>query len=108
MQEEPMTRQLTKQIFGVPSTETASRIDDSDATNAACAATYRYHAGNHRAVLKFSEKSARDHSASSIFAIIASAFWRRSSIYASTAASRISLSKLRSSAFETTIATILR
>ena len=51
---------------------------------------------------------ARDHSASSIFAIILSAFCRRSSMYASTAASRISLSKLRSSAFETIIATILR
>ena len=47
-------------------------------------------------------------SASSIFAIILSAFCRRSSMNASTAASRISLSKLRSSAFETTIATILR
>jgi hypothetical protein len=37
-----MTRQLSKQIFGVPSLETASRIDDSDATNAACAASYRF------------------------------------------------------------------
>jgi hypothetical protein len=33
---------LTKQIFGMPSIETASRIDDSDATNAACAASYRF------------------------------------------------------------------
>jgi hypothetical protein len=37
-----MTRKLSKQIFGVPSTETASRIDDSDATNAACAAHFRF------------------------------------------------------------------
>jgi hypothetical protein len=37
-----MTRQLSKQIFGMPSTETASRIDDSDATNAACAAHFRF------------------------------------------------------------------
>jgi hypothetical protein len=37
-----MTRQLSKQIFGALSTKTASRIDDSDATNAACAASYRF------------------------------------------------------------------
>jgi hypothetical protein len=37
-----MSKQLTKQIFGVPSLETASRIDDSDAANAACAAHFRF------------------------------------------------------------------
>jgi hypothetical protein len=37
-----MNKHMTKQTFGVPSLETASRIDDSDATNAACAAHFRY------------------------------------------------------------------
>ena len=37
-----MTRALQKQIFGMPSLETATRIDDSDATNAACAAHFRF------------------------------------------------------------------
>jgi hypothetical protein len=37
-----MNKHMTKQIFGALSTETASRIDDSDATNAACAASYRF------------------------------------------------------------------
>jgi hypothetical protein len=37
-----MTRQLSKQSFGMPSAETASRIDDSDAANAACAAHFRF------------------------------------------------------------------
>jgi hypothetical protein len=37
-----MSKALQKQIFGMPSTETASRIDDSDATNAACAAHFRF------------------------------------------------------------------
>jgi hypothetical protein len=32
------------ELFGVPSVETATRIDDSDAANAACAAQYRYSA----------------------------------------------------------------
>jgi hypothetical protein len=39
-----MSKALQKQIFGMPSCETASRIDDSDATNAACAASYRFSA----------------------------------------------------------------
>ncbi|MFZ0494985.1 MAG: hypothetical protein WBG11_14600 [Methylocella sp.] len=39
-----MTRQVSKpNIFGVPSIEVGARIDDSDATNAACAASYRFH-----------------------------------------------------------------
>jgi hypothetical protein len=37
-----MAKQLSKQVFGIPSLETASRIDDSDAANAACAAQYRF------------------------------------------------------------------
>ena len=37
-----MSKALQKQIFSVPSLETASRIDDSDATNAACAAHFRF------------------------------------------------------------------
>ncbi|MDQ6704025.1 MAG: hypothetical protein M3Z96_13540 [Pseudomonadota bacterium] len=37
-------QQLSRQAFGIPSIETASRIDDSDAANAACAANYRYQA----------------------------------------------------------------
>jgi hypothetical protein len=37
-----MNKHMTKQVFGVPSLETATRIDDSDATNAACAAHFRF------------------------------------------------------------------
>ena len=37
-----MPKALQKQILGMPSIETASRIDDSDATNAACAAHFRF------------------------------------------------------------------
>jgi len=37
-----MAKQLTKPSFGVPSLETATRIDDSDAANAACAAHFRF------------------------------------------------------------------
>jgi hypothetical protein len=37
-----MPKALQKQIFDMPSLETASRIDDSDATNAACAADFRF------------------------------------------------------------------
>jgi hypothetical protein len=59
MQEEPMTRQLTKQIFGVPSTETASRIDDSDATNAACAASYRFNSRMRELEAQFEAKASR-------------------------------------------------
>jgi hypothetical protein len=33
-----MNKQVAKQIFGIPSLATASAIDDSDATHAACAA----------------------------------------------------------------------
>jgi hypothetical protein len=35
---------IQRQVFGVPSLGTASRIDDSDAANAACAAQYRFQA----------------------------------------------------------------
>jgi hypothetical protein len=36
-----MNKQITKQIFGVPTLETASRIDDVDKTTALTAANYR-------------------------------------------------------------------
>ena len=51
---------------------------------------------------------ARDHWGSRIFAICAAAFCRRSSINCNNSSPRMSLSKLKSSAFETIIATILR
>lgn len=39
------SKTITKpSLFGVPTLETATRIDDSDATNAACAANYRFQA----------------------------------------------------------------
>ena len=37
-----MAKSLTKPVFGVPSLETAGRIDDNDAANAACAAHFRF------------------------------------------------------------------
>jgi hypothetical protein len=37
-----MMKTLTKSVFGVPSLETATRIDDSDAVNAACSANFRF------------------------------------------------------------------
>jgi hypothetical protein len=37
-------KQNVAKAFGMPSLETASRIDDSDAANAACAAHYRFQA----------------------------------------------------------------
>jgi hypothetical protein len=37
-----MNKAIQKQIFGVPSLETATRIDNSDATCAAQAANYRF------------------------------------------------------------------
>jgi hypothetical protein len=44
-------------IFGVPSLETASRIDDSDAANAACAAKYRFQARMHELTAQFETKA---------------------------------------------------
>jgi hypothetical protein len=52
-----MTRQLSKQIFGVPSTETASRIDDSDAANAACAAHFRFNSRMRELEAQFENKA---------------------------------------------------
>jgi hypothetical protein len=52
-----MTRQLSKQIFGMPSIETASRIDDSDATNAACAASYRFNSRMRELEAQFETKA---------------------------------------------------
>jgi hypothetical protein len=57
MQEDEMTRQLSKPIFGMPSLETASRIDDSDATNAACAASYRFNARMRELEAQFEAKA---------------------------------------------------
>jgi hypothetical protein len=37
-----MKQTVATKPFGVPSTETATRIDDSDAANAACAAHFRF------------------------------------------------------------------
>jgi hypothetical protein len=56
-EDEPMTRQLSKQVFGVPSLETASRIDDSDATNAACGAHYRFQARMRELEAQFETKA---------------------------------------------------
>jgi hypothetical protein len=58
-----MTRQLSKQIFGALSTETASRIDDSDATNAACAASYRFNARMRELETQFEAKASELRSA---------------------------------------------
>ena len=52
-----MTRQLSKQVFGVPSTETASRIDDSDAANAACAAHFRFNSRMRELEAQFENKA---------------------------------------------------
>jgi hypothetical protein len=62
-EDEPMTRQLPKQIFGMPSTETASRIDDSDATNAACAAHFRFTARMRELEVQFEAKASELRSA---------------------------------------------
>jgi hypothetical protein len=52
-----MSKQLTKQIFGVPSLETASRIDDSDAANAACAAHFRFNSRMRELEAQFETKA---------------------------------------------------
>jgi hypothetical protein len=52
-----MTRQLSKQIFGMPSLETSSRIDDSDATNAACAAHFRFNSRMRELETQFEAKA---------------------------------------------------
>jgi hypothetical protein len=56
-EDEPVTKQLSKQIFGTPSCETVSRIDDSDATNAACAASYRFNASMRELEAQFEAKA---------------------------------------------------
>lgn len=50
-------KQTVAKTFGVPSIETASRIDDSDATNAACAAHYRYTARMRQLEAEFEAKA---------------------------------------------------
>jgi hypothetical protein len=52
-----MNKHITKQTFGVPSLETATRIDDSDATNAACAAHFRYSARMRELEAQFEAKA---------------------------------------------------
>jgi hypothetical protein len=52
-----MNKHLAKPIFGVPSTETAARIDDSDATNAACAAHFRFNARMRELEAQFEAKA---------------------------------------------------
>jgi hypothetical protein len=64
MQEgDPMARQLSKQIFGMPSIETASWIEDSDATNAACAAHFRFTARMRELEQQFEAKASELRSA---------------------------------------------
>jgi hypothetical protein len=43
--------------FGIPSLQTASRIDDSDATNAATAAAYRFNARMRELEAQFEQKA---------------------------------------------------
>jgi hypothetical protein len=52
-----MNRKVSKQIFGVPSCETVSLIDDSDATNAACAAHFRFSARMRELEAQFEAKA---------------------------------------------------
>ena len=49
--------QLSNKTFGVPSIETASRIDDSDAANAACSAHYRFQARMRQLESEFEAKA---------------------------------------------------
>jgi hypothetical protein len=53
-----MNKHLTKQAFGVPSVETASRIDNSDKVSALYAAGYRYDARVREIELQFEAKVA--------------------------------------------------
>jgi hypothetical protein len=53
-----MNKHLTKQAFGVPSVETASRIDASDRVSALHAAGYRYNARVREIELQFEAKIA--------------------------------------------------
>jgi hypothetical protein len=58
-----MSKALQKQIFGALSTETASRIDDSDATNAACAAHFRFNTRMRELEAQFEAKASELRSA---------------------------------------------
>jgi hypothetical protein len=51
-----MNKHLTKQAFGVPPVETASRIDNSDKVSALHAAGYRYDARVREIELQFEAK----------------------------------------------------
>lgn len=50
-------KQTVAKTFGVPSLETASRIDDSDAANAACAAHYPFTARMCELEAQFEQKA---------------------------------------------------
>jgi hypothetical protein len=54
-----MNKHVTRQqpIFGTPSCETVSRIDDSDGVNAALAATYRFDARMYELRSQFEAKA---------------------------------------------------
>ena len=58
-----MAKSLTKPVFGVPSIETASRIDDSDAANSACAAHFRFQTRMRELEAQFEAKAAELRSA---------------------------------------------
>jgi hypothetical protein len=58
-----MNKHLTPKAFGVPSLETATRIDDSDATNAACAAHFRFNARMRELEQQFEVKASEVRSA---------------------------------------------
>jgi hypothetical protein len=53
-----MNKNLTKQTFGMPSVETASRIDASDRVSALHAAGYRYDSRAREIELQFEAKIA--------------------------------------------------
>jgi hypothetical protein len=53
-----MNKQITRQAFGVPSVETAGRIDNSDRVSALHAAGYRYDARVREIELQFEAKVA--------------------------------------------------
>jgi hypothetical protein len=52
-----MNKQLTKQIFGVPSLETAARIDDNDKVASLHAANYRLNARMRELEVQFEAKA---------------------------------------------------
>jgi len=63
MENERMTEALQKQLFGVPSLETARRIDDVDTVEAMAAAHYRLCARMRELEMQFEVKAAELRSA---------------------------------------------